>query len=251
MMHFIIVEDLSSDRDHLLSLIDETCRAKNGAATFSCYQKAEDLLAGYRPGMANAIFLDILLDEMTGLIAARRVRQEDALVPIVFVTTEPDYSLESYEIHALDYLVKPVQKQQFSWCMNRILETSAAPLYLTVREARERDAAYERNILLDDLIYAESIRNGLIIHTTSGEIRTGQNYGFAEVLRLLPDTGQFCVFSRGELVNLSFVDLVTKAGEIRLKNGQTLYCSRRKTRDVQKQFAGYRLLQFRRGGAAK
>ncbi len=244
-MHFIIVEDLSSDRDSLLSLIKEACRSQMETATFSCYEKAEEFLAAYRPGLASAIFLDILLPKTTGLFAARVIRQKDARVPIVFVTSEPGYSLESYSVHALDFLVKPILPAQLSWCIEQITRKQAAPLFLTVKEARKADASHECMIPLEDLIYAESIRNGLIIHTTWGEVRTGEQYGFSEVMRLLPPNGQFCVFSRGEMVNLSHVLLVSQKGEIRLRDGRTLYCSRRKIHEVQKLFADYRINQFR------
>ncbi len=247
-MHFVIVEDLSSDRDHLLTLIKNYCSAHREDVTFSCYENAETFLADYRKGFCSAIFLDILLGELSGISAARQVREQDGEIPIVFITAETGFSLDSYQVHALDFLVKPVREAQLSWCMDRISKSQAAPLFLNVRESRNEEASLSRKIPLEELVYVESIRNGLILHTTAGDIRTVQSFTFTEVTHLLPPTGQFCVFSRGQLVNLAHVVRVGKKGEIQMQNGQTLYCSRRKIQEIQEAYAGYRIRCFRKGG---
>ncbi len=247
-MYFIIVEDLSSDCNHLLHLIEEYCTAHAEAVSFTCYENAESFLEDYRPGYCNAIFLDILLEKLSGIGAAKKVRQVDERVPIVFTSGEKSFSFESYRVHALDFLLKPVRSSQLSWCMDQILKSMAAPLSLTVPEARSMEGTPEQIIPLEQLVYVESIRNGLLVHTTSGVIRTSQRLTFSKIVQLLPKNGQFCIFCRGQLVNFAHVSGIGSRGEIRLKNGQVLYCSRRKIREILSAFAEYRIMHLRKGG---
>ncbi len=243
-MYFMIVEDLGSDSRHLLRLIKEYYEARAGTVSASCYENAESFLEDYRPGVCNAIFLDILLKQSSGMQAAEKVREIDDKVPIVFTTSEKSFSFESYHVHALDFLMKPIRQSELLWCLDQITESLAVPLTLNVPEAHATGAS-ERMIPLEQLIRVESIRNGVLIFTTLGEIRTSQRVSFAKIVQLLPKTGEFCVFSRGQLVNFAYVSEIGSKGEIRLNNGQLLYCSRRKIQEVLAAFAEYRFRQLR------
>ncbi|MCD8069747.1 MAG: response regulator [Lachnospiraceae bacterium] len=120
-VHFAIIEDLATDRDNLTNLIVRDCAAHGDEAEFSEYTNAEDFLADFRGGFCNAIFLDIMLgDGMDGIMAAKKVRGLDEEIPIIFTTTEHDFALESYDVHALGYLIKPVKAEKLSWCMERL-----------------------------------------------------------------------------------------------------------------------------------
>ncbi len=127
-MHFAIIEDLAMDRDNLTNLIVRDCAAHGDEAEFSEYTNAEDFLADFRGGFCAAIFLDIMLgDGMDGIMAAKKVRGLDEEIPIIFTTTEHDFALESYDVHALGYLIKPVQVEKLSWCMERLRAATPPP----------------------------------------------------------------------------------------------------------------------------
>ncbi len=240
-MHFAIVEDLKDDRENLNRMIRNICISKNRKAEISCFGSAEEFLERYRPGFCSAVFLKILFKNMSGLEAAKEVREIDEHVPIVFTTTDPSFSLESYRVHALDFLLKPVQPPQLAWCMERILKLSP-PLYIKVKEARSENGCRIRSVLLDHLIYIETVKNGLLLHTTEGPILTAEGVTFLKMASLLPETGRFHSFCRGQLVNLSHVLTIDGSGAITLDNGQILYCSRRKIRQMQEAFADFQIL---------
>lgn len=61
-MHFAIVEDLKIDQNHLIHLIQENLEKHGETAHFDCYESGEAFLEAFRPGLFNAVFMDIMLD---------------------------------------------------------------------------------------------------------------------------------------------------------------------------------------------
>ncbi len=246
-MHFAIVEDLKSDQEILISRIREDCAAHQESVDLSVYESGEAFLADFRRGFCSAVFLDIMLKgEMSGLDTAWKIRGTDEEIPIIFTTTERDFALESYGVHAMDFLVKPVQANALSWCMKRLREVLAAPVVLTVRSILEDRTVISRMIPLDEILYMESVRNGILLHTTEETIRTAQTY--AEIVRQLPDEGRFYECSRGLTVNFSFVTAIADNGEITLSAGDRIFCSRRKLKETLAAYDRYQFMMLRSKG---
>ena len=63
MMHFAIVEDLKIDQNHLIHLIQENLGKHGETVHFDCYESGEAFLEAFRPGLFNAVFMDIMLPE--------------------------------------------------------------------------------------------------------------------------------------------------------------------------------------------
>ena len=59
----------------------------------------------------DLILLDIIMDQMSGVELARKIRQHDHDAAIVFVTVSPDFALQGYDVGALHYLVKPLDTE--------------------------------------------------------------------------------------------------------------------------------------------
>ncbi|MCD8012778.1 MAG: LytTR family DNA-binding domain-containing protein [Lachnospiraceae bacterium] len=246
-MHFAIVEDLKTDQENLAGHLREDLAAHGETADLSIYSSGEAFLKEFRRGFCSAVFLDIMLgDGMTGIDTAWKIRELDEDIPIIFTTTESGFALESYGVHAMDFLVKPVQAKALGWCMQRLRSVLAAPVTLSVRTVDEDGQTCNRLVLLDHIIYTESIRNGLLIHTTDGDVKTRQSY--MEFVQQIPKSGRFFECSRGLAVNFSFVSEVLDSGEIRLNNDQKIFCSRRKIKETRNAFHNYQFMVLRNEG---
>ncbi len=246
-MHFAIVEDLKSDQENLISHIREDCAAHQESVDLSVYESGEAFLKDFRRGFCSAVFLDIMLKgEMTGLDTAWKIREADEEIPIIFTTTERDFALESYGVHAMDFLVKPVQAGALSWCMKRLRDVLAAPVVLTVRVILEDRTVANRMIPLDEILYIESMRNGIVLHTRKEAYRSAQTY--ADIVRQLPDSGRFYECSRGLTINFSFVSTIAENGEIVLRTGDRLFCSRRKLKETLAAYDQYQFMALRSEG---
>ena len=61
MMHIAIVEDCVFDQKHLIDLIQKNFENHGEMADFTCYESGEAFLEAFRPGLFNAVFMDIML----------------------------------------------------------------------------------------------------------------------------------------------------------------------------------------------
>ena len=221
-MHFAIVEDLKIDQNHLIHLIQENLEKHGETVHFACYESGN------------------------GIDTALELRKSAQRLPIVFTTSERDYSLQGYRAHPLDYLLKPVEEKALAWCLDEIRTFLAAPAYIEIQAALGRGQSSTQRILLDDFLYAETQNHRLIIHTSSGD--TATRISFSELMALLPKGRRFYMSGRGLLINFSQVASVDEDGSVHLKNGSCFFCSRRKKKETKEAFATYLFDTLRKGG---
>ena len=247
-MHLIIVEDLSFDQEKLADLLRQDCASHEESLDLSFYASGEDFLAHYRPKSCDGLFLDIVLGGLSGIEVARRVRETETRLPIIFTTTERDYAVDGFAVRGTDYLVKPLERPQVARCMERLREYLAAPSSVSLLGTSGRGHSAPVDVPLDDILYAQCFAHAIDVHTTSGVYRTRQS--FQDFTAQLPHTGRFCVCSRGLVVNLSYVARVLDS-ELLLKNGDRLAFSRNRRRDVQRAYAEWTVARSRKGGWAR
>lgn len=247
-MHLIIVEDLSFDQEKLADLIRQDCAGHEESVDLSFYASGEDFLAHYRPKSCDGLFLDIVLGGLTGIEVARRVREKDPYLPIIFTTTERDYAVDGFAVRGTDYLIKPLDPAQVARCMERLREFLAVPSSISLLETSGRGHSAPVEIPLDDILYAQCFDHIIQVKTIFAVYRTRQS--FQDIAAQLPHTGRFYVCGRGLAVNLSYVERVLE-GELLLKNGDRLSFSRSRKQDVQRAYADWSFTRSRKGGWAR
>ena len=70
----------------------------------------------------NIYILDIIMPVLNGIDLAREIREFDKVSPIIFLTSSPEFAVESYSVKAADYLVKPIDKERLFCALDEILE---------------------------------------------------------------------------------------------------------------------------------
>lgn len=104
----IVVEDEPVSRDRLLALLGE----EPDIEVVRACGDGREAVAAIAATTPDLVFLDIQLPEMDGLALARALDPERRPA-VVFVTAHDGYALPAFEIHALDYLLKPFSAQRF------------------------------------------------------------------------------------------------------------------------------------------
>ena len=129
------------------------------------YVSGESLLADIEEGYIwpDLIFLDIYMGNLNGMDTARRLREMDVEAPIVFLTASPDFAVESYEVEAAGYLLKPAREQQTHAILQKLLEDEKTRRRIAVKCKRQFRYPY-----VDDMVYLESDRHTVRIHMTDG-----------------------------------------------------------------------------------
>ena len=79
----------------------------------------------------DLLFLDIQLPDMTGIEVARRIREKDESVMILFTTNYSQYAIDGYSVRAFDYMLKPLSYQPFSSKLSRALRVCGKPLWIS------------------------------------------------------------------------------------------------------------------------
>lgn len=150
----------------------------------------------------NIVFLDIDMPGINGLDVARKLRAIDRNVIIVFVTNMASCAINGYEVEATDFLVKPIRKEQISFCLNKCLTRIVEAPYkkLTIK-SKEGYVSIKDT----DIIYAEVNLHSLIYHTKNGVF---ESYGSLKDLEGILDENKFVRCNSCYLVNLDCVEKI-------------------------------------------
>lgn len=234
MIKIAIVEDEEQASSTLKNMMEKYREENTPSSVFdiSIFSSAEAFLADYRD--YEVIFLDIQMGGMNGMDAAREIRKRDENVMIVFVTNMSQYAIESYEVEAYDFILKPVTYGNFFMKFRRILKKLA---HTSNEEYISLNTRFEtRKVKIKDILYIESYGHNIIFHLENGdEIKiTGTTMNDWE--KKLKDY-YFIRINSGFLVNLKYTSAVR--GEYVQVKDKELHISRSKRQNLMTAFARY------------
>ncbi len=81
-----------------------------------------DALQSVSINQAHGIFIDIDMPQLNGIELAVKIKEKNPYIHLIFATAYEEFALKAFEIHALDYLLKPVSKQRLETTINRIIK---------------------------------------------------------------------------------------------------------------------------------
>lgn len=214
-----IVEDDAAAIERLLSHLDRFQQTQRQRFHIGVFRDGADVLADYRPDW-DVLLLDVQMPRVDGMTAARRIREVDSEVVIVFITSSPHYAVSGYQVGALSYLLKPVSYASFEQEMTRILTR------LQRRPRREllftaADGGHHR-IAVDDVRYVASVRHRVEVHALD------ETFSIATTLKAMEAQlaeSDFLRCNNGLLVNLLHVTGID-GNDCRIRGGGRLPISR-------------------------
>ena len=181
----------------------------------------------------DLIILDIIMPLLNGMDTAKELRQEHQSVPIIFLTSSREFAVDSYEVKALNYLMKPVDPEKLFAAMDDFTQT----LHREKETFTAQTSSGFCRITLDDVDYLEA-QNKLVqvclSNNTTLEIR--ELFSHCEEIFSL-DKG-FFKCHRSYIVNLDHVDQFTKT-TIHTKNGTQIPISRNNSAAFKEAYFSY------------
>ncbi len=196
-MRIAIVDDLETERALLKTRLERQLSLRGAEAEILEFDSGESFLAAQKERRFTAAFLDIYMEGLSGMDAARELRKTDADCLLVFTTTSTDHALEGFQVRALHYLVKPFSEEELSGLLAEMLAKLPRPEPVLTVKVSGSDV----RLRYRDIVSAEHFAHMINIHTTAGKtLATRQSFkAFTEPLKKDP---RFFVCSRGVIVNL-------------------------------------------------
>lgn len=166
-MNIAIVED---EKEYSDTVKEYLLRFAEENATSFCvtvFNNAVNLLTNYS-GKYDVIFLDIRMPYINGMDAARRLRELDEKVIVIFITSLAQYAIKGYEVNALDFILKPVTYGEFAMKFTRAYKK------LKQKESRFIVVPTERGMAKldpEDIAYCEVIGHNITFYTADGDYK--------------------------------------------------------------------------------
>jgi two-component system LytT family response regulator/two-component system response regulator LytT len=205
----VLADDEQLALDELTYLLKD-CPEIELAGTAVHGMEAVQLIEAIEPDLA---FLDVQMPGLDGIEVIRRIRESGGHQPyFVLATAYEQYAIEAFELEALDYLLKPVEKERLNQTIQRALDWLADKAKQTPSESGAKPALQRtkvlirsqgRNFVVDaqDIVYA-TIDDGLI-SVVAGALEGTSNYRTIEELQSNLDPDLFWRVHRSYLVNIN------------------------------------------------
>lgn len=212
-MEIAVVDDEKTIREHICALIED----QQPGSRIEAYPTGEELLASGK--RFDIVFLDIQMDGMNGIEAARSLRERQEDTVLIFITGIKEYVFDALDLYAFQYLLKPIDEDKFAEVLERAVRE--------VGRKKERCVLFikSRNLTLDqsEILYIESRAKKVEIHTVRQTIEI-----YAAMDELEGQLGEeFYRCHRAYIVNM---DCITEydSESITLTNGDRVYLTKKK-----------------------
>lgn len=165
MFKIAIVEDNPAATEKLQGYLERYAQDNKEKFDIAFFGDALAFLDSYRR-IYDMVFMDIELPFINGMEAAKRLREIDQQVILIFVTNMAQFAVKGYEVDALDYLVKPVHYGDFEMKLRRAV--------FRLKDAQEAVLVQRQNgmvrLRVQEISYIEVRGHTLFFHTDTGEI---------------------------------------------------------------------------------
>jgi len=201
-MNVLIVDDNEIARDALSQIASRINDVKIAGECADALQ-AYNLL---QEKQIDVILLDIEMPGMTGLELTRNLEKGPV---IVFTTSKRDYAVEAFELNVADYIIKPVTPGRLIQAIDKareLIESTTEELSVNEEEfIFIRDSNIIRRIKLDDILFVESMRDYVKLHTPQ------KFYAIHTTLKAVEDrlpSGKFLRVHRSYIVAIQKIDTI-------------------------------------------
>ncbi len=227
MMKISIVEDDSLTAQTVEKYLHRFFSKTDTAIEVIRYADAISFLKRYDKS-TDIVFMDINMPGLNGMDAAKKLRERDGEVIIIFVTNLVQCAVDGYEVGAFDFIVKPISYGSFSLKLRRVSQMLQSKIKRQICVSTRQGKTL---INAEEITYIEIMRHVVTYHTVRGDyVGSGSLTAISEELDGLP----FAMCNRCYLVNLKYVRQIDGNDVIVGGNGRLQIAAPRRKEFLQK-----------------
>lgn len=220
-MRIAICDDDRTALPHTASLINLWAKAKDTLAV-DCFSEGGSLLAAHAANAFDIILLDIVMPGLNGIEVAKEMRAFDSATKLIFLTSSPEYAIESYSVKATNYLLKPVDPAALYACLDEIeneLQNTRAARAIPIKGSRS-----VHRVTLESIEFVEARGKHVSVFMAGGECLESIEplHSFESKLSI---TDGFFKCHRSYIVNIHHVSTYTP-DEVIMRSGVRIPISR-------------------------
>lgn len=165
MLRVAIVEDEKEYIDQIKNYIERYQEEYDQEIKISIFKDGSEILENYQPDYEIILF-DIEMPNINGMQAAKKIREQDKDVVLVFITNMAQYAINGYEVGALDFILKPINystfRVRFTRAIGRVIKRESGEILLNLTDGMKK--------LDTKQIYYVDVQNRMLhYHTEIGE----------------------------------------------------------------------------------
>lgn len=238
MFQIAVCDDSIDELSNMVQLIDLYRTSKHLNCEHAVFPNGFELISALEKEKRFDIYcLDIMMPGFSGIDVAKEIRTFDKTAPILFLTSSPEFALESYSVKAINYILKPISKEKLFLTFDDLLEQ--------MKSEKVEDAVIVKSnegiqkILISNLVFAEVIGRSVFYHMRSGKVIECIE-AFSSVCDNLLRYGCFIKPHRSYLVNMQYVDTIENH-QITLQTLSAVPVAQGKAKQVKTQYLNYQM----------
>lgn len=218
LIRIAIVEDEPTERDRIKVYLEEI--AQEDQTQFDIEQYSSGMAFVMR-GMKDydLVLMDIDMPNLNGIETAKALRKVDQSATLIFVTNMAQYAISGYEVNAIDFILKPVNRYSFAIKIKRAIS----------RTAKKNDNAIQIKmdgtiflVHMYQIMYLEVDGHYVIFHTTQGDYK---EYTTLKPAQKRINSSHFVQCNQSFLINMKYIESVSR--ESVTVGGTIIYISRK------------------------
>ena len=112
-LHIALCDDEAWDRQQIAELVNQTMLEEDLPCRITSYESGADLLSAIQHGAQfQILLLDVMMEGLDGMALAAALREKGDHTAIIFISSNLEMALRGYEVEALRYLAKPVDRER-------------------------------------------------------------------------------------------------------------------------------------------
>ena len=228
-MRVAICDDEEVQQQLLKNYLKEWAALNEVVIEIKLFQSGENFLFLWEDDRDyDLLIFDIEMGKLSGMELAIKIREQDNTIPILFVTGYDDYISQGYEVAALHYLMKPLNKEKFFQVLDKLRNEGKQDIKLFFQTEKGLIA-----LPLSKIWYVEARAHQCILYTEAEEYIL--NTSISEMAESLSGHRDFVRCHRSYLVNLQHISVIVKS-ELTLDDGRKLPVSRNAEKEVNQAF---------------